>query len=113
MRIDGIVLRELQMPLVRPFQTSFGTTTNRRILVAEIRSDGLVGWGECTAGERPHFSGESTDTAWQVILSELGPMLANANVEHGGDCPNLFNVVRATDDCDRVEDAAVSRHLAA
>ena len=94
MRIDGIVLREIQMPLVRPFQTSFGTTKNRRILLAEIRSEGLIGWGECTAGERPHFSGESTDTAWQVIVNELGPMLAGAKVDHGGDCPKIFNLVR-------------------
>jgi O-succinylbenzoate synthase len=94
MRIDGIILRELQMPLVRPFQTSFGTTTNRRIILAEVRSEGLVGWGECTAGERPHFSGESTDTAWQVIVSELGPMLAAAHPQHGGDCPKIFSIVR-------------------
>ena len=94
MRIDGIVLRELHLPLVRPFETSFGVTRNRRILLAEIRSEGLVGWGECTAGERPHFSGESTDTAWQVIVNELGPMLASAKVEHGGDCPKIFNLVR-------------------
>ena len=94
MRIDGIVLRELHLPLVRPFETSFGVTRNRRILLAEVRSEGLTGWGECTAGERPHFSGESTDTAWQVIVNELGPMLASAKVEHGGDCPNLFNIVR-------------------
>ena len=94
MRIDGIVLRELHLPLVRPFETSFGVTRNRRILLAEVRSEGLVGWGECTAGERPHFSGESTDTAWQVIVNELGPMLASATVEHGGDCPKIFNLVR-------------------
>jgi O-succinylbenzoate synthase len=94
MRIDGIVLRELHLPLVRPFETSFGVTRNRRILLAEVRSEGLTGWGECTAGERPHFSGESTDTAWQVLINELGPMLASANAEHGGDCPKIFNVVR-------------------
>ncbi len=94
MRIDGIILRELHLPLVRPFETSFGVTRNRRILLAEVRSEGLIGWGECTAGERPHFSGESTDTAWQVIVNELGPMLASANVEHGGDCPRIFSVVR-------------------
>ncbi len=94
MRIDGIILRELRLPLVRPFETSFGVTRNRRILLAEVRSEGLTGWGECTAGERPHFSGESTDTAWQVIVNELGPMLASANVEHGGDCPGIFSVVR-------------------
>jgi O-succinylbenzoate synthase len=94
MRIDGIILRELHLPLVRPFETSFGVTRNRRILLAEIRSEGLTGWGECTAGERPHFSGESTDTAWQVIVNELGPMLASATVEHGGDCPKIFGLVR-------------------
>ena len=94
MRIDGIILRELHMPLVRPFQTSFGITKNRRILLAEIRSEGLTGWGECTAGERPHFSSESTDTAWQVIVNDLGPMLAAAHPEHGGDCPGIFSLVR-------------------
>ena len=95
MRIDGITLRELHLPLVRPFETSFGVTRDRRILLAEVRSEGLTGWGECTAGERPFFSGESTDTAWQVIVNELGPMLASAeNVEHGGDCPKLFKLVR-------------------
>jgi o-succinylbenzoate synthase len=94
MKIDEIILRELQVPLVRPFETSFGVTRNRRIILAEIRSEGLIGWGECTAGERPHFSGESTDTAWQVLVSELGPMLASESPEHGGDCPNIFRLVR-------------------
>jgi o-succinylbenzoate synthase len=94
MRIDGIILREVHMPLVRPFQTSFGITRNRRILLVEVRSEGLTGWGECTAGERPHFSSESTDTAWQVIVDELGPILAGAHPDHGGSCPKLFEIVR-------------------
>ena len=51
MRIDGITLRELHLPLVRPFETSFGVTSERRILLAEVRSEGLIGWGECTAGD--------------------------------------------------------------
>jgi O-succinylbenzoate synthase len=95
MRIDNIVLRELHIPLVRPFETSFGITRNRRILLVEIQSEGLTGWGECTAGEHPFFSGESTDTAWSIIVNELGPVLASAEwVEHGGDCPGLFSIVR-------------------
>jgi o-succinylbenzoate synthase len=94
MKIDAIILRELRLPLVRPFETSFGVTTNRRIVLAEVRSEGLIGWGECTAGERPFFSAESTDSAWQVIVNELGPMLAAANPEHGGDCPEIFKLVR-------------------
>jgi O-succinylbenzoate synthase len=94
MKIDSIVLRELRMPLVRPFETSFGVTSNRRVILAEVRSEGLTGWGECTAGERPFFSAESTDSAWQVIVSELGPMLAAETPNHGGDCPRIFRLVR-------------------
>jgi len=94
MRIDAITLREVQMPLVRPFETSFGVTRERRILLAEVHSEGLTGWGECTVGERPFFSGESTDSAWCVILQELGPMLAAESPEHGGQCPGFFRQVR-------------------
>ena len=94
MRIDAIILRELHMPLVRPFETSFGVTRNRRIVLAEVQSEGLSGWGECTAGERPFFSGESTDSAWQVLVQELAPMLAASSPEHGGECPGIFRAVR-------------------
>ena len=94
MRIDSIVLREVQIPLLRPFETSFGVTRERRILLAEVRSEGLTGWGECTAGERPFFSAESTDSAWQVIVNELGPVLAASEPEHGGECPGIFRQVR-------------------
>jgi o-succinylbenzoate synthase len=94
MRIDAIFLRELRVPLVQPFQTSFGTTTERRILLVEIRGEGLSGWGECVAGEHPFFSDETIDTAWYVIQQELAPMLASADPEHGGKCPSIFRQVR-------------------
>ena len=94
MRIDAIFLRELRLPLVKPFQTSFGTTTDRRILLVELRGEGLSGWGECVAGEHPFFSDETVDTAWLVIQQELAPVLAAADPEHGGKCPGLFRQVR-------------------
>jgi len=94
MKIDAIFLRELNLPLVRPFQTSFGTTKDRRVVLAEIHSEGLIGWGECTAGEHPHFSEESVDSCWNVIVDELGPMLAASAPENGGQCPRIFNLVR-------------------
>ena len=94
MRIDAIVLREIRMPLVETFVTSFGATTDRRVLLAEVHAEGLVGWGECVAGEHPYFSAESIDTAWVVLLQELAPSLAASQVEHGGDCPKVFKRVR-------------------
>ena len=94
MRIDAIFLRELRLPLVQPFQTSFGTTTERRILLIELRGEGLTGWGECVAGEHPYFSDETVDTAWYVIQQELAPLLAASEPEHGGKIPGLFRRIR-------------------
>jgi O-succinylbenzoate synthase len=94
MRIDAIFLRELHLPLVQPFQTSFGTTTERRILLVEIRAEGLTGWGECVAGEHPFFSDETIDTAWLVMQTELAPALAAADPPHAGKIPQIFRQVR-------------------
>ncbi|HTW45849.1 MAG TPA: o-succinylbenzoate synthase [Acidobacteriaceae bacterium] len=94
MRIDAIYLHELHIPLVQPFVTSFSTTTTRRVLLAELKAEGLTGWGECVAGEHPYFSEESIDTAWQVIMQELAPALLAAEPEHGGKCPGIFKKVR-------------------
>ena len=94
MKIDAIILRELHLPLVHPFETSFGVTRERRILLAEVQSEGLIGWGECTAGEHPFFSEESTDSAWVVITNELAPMLAAESPAHGGECQRIFRPVR-------------------
>jgi O-succinylbenzoate synthase len=94
MNIEAIFLRELNLPLVRPFQTSFGTTKDRRVILAEVHSEGLIGWGECTAGEHPHFSEESVDSCWNVIVDELGPMLAESEPRNGGQIPQIFGLVR-------------------
>jgi o-succinylbenzoate synthase len=94
MKIDAIILRELRMSLIHPFTTSFGQTTERRILLVEIKSEGLSGWGECTAGEHPFFSDETTDTAWIIILHELAPLLAGSEPAHGGQCPEIFRRIR-------------------
>ena len=36
MKIEAIHIRELNMPLAYPFETSFGVTTGRRILMIEL-----------------------------------------------------------------------------
>jgi O-succinylbenzoate synthase len=92
--IDAIHLREINMPLAYPFETSFGLTTTRRIMLVEIESDGLTAWGECVAGEHPYYSDESIDTAWIITESELVPRLLAKEIVGGGSCPNLFQQVR-------------------
>ncbi len=94
MKIDAIYLRELRIPLIKPFVTSFGPTTDRRILLVEIKSEGLTGWGECVAGEHPYYSYETIDTAWLMLTSELGSALTSADIPHSGKVPSLFKQVR-------------------
>lgn len=79
MRLEAIVLHRLGMPLVRPFETSFGTQTERVVLLVEVRtSGGTVGWGECVAGERPVYSSEYVDGCAHVIRAYLAPALLAA-----------------------------------
>jgi o-succinylbenzoate synthase len=94
LNIDAIHMREINMPLAHPFETSFGLTTGRRILLIELESDGLTAWGECVAGEHPYFSDETIDTAWLITETELGPRLLDAEIERGGSCPDIFRQVR-------------------
>jgi len=94
MKIDAIVMREVQMPLEHPFETSFGQTTERRILLVELQAEGLTAWGECVAGEHPYFSDEMIDTAWHITKTELAPRLIGTEIKCGRDVPALLKQVR-------------------
>ena len=72
MKLEAVTLREIQMPLVHFFETSFGRTTERRILLLTLYCEGLVAWGECVAGENPFYSEESVDTAIQSGMRFIG-----------------------------------------
>ena len=67
MTVDQITLREIRMPLLSAFETSFGATEQRRIILVEVSGGGAVGWGEVSAPERPFYNEESTDTAWHIL----------------------------------------------
>jgi len=80
--IESIELREIRLPLINFFETSFGRTTERRIpLVKVIDSDGVDGWGECTAGEGPFYSEEWTESAWSTLKDFLAPMIVGKSFE--------------------------------
>jgi o-succinylbenzoate synthase len=94
MKIDSITLRELHMPLVHFFETSFGRIYSRTILLVSVDADGVRGWGECVAGEDPFYSPEWTETAWPTIKTYLAPALLKNEVDSGRDCAALFARVR-------------------
>ena len=91
MKIEAITLRELKMPLVHFFETSFGRTYTRRILLVTVHSDGPEGWGECVAGEEPYYSEEYIDGAWDVIVRYLGAILLGQTIcRRAGKCRHCW-----------------------
>jgi O-succinylbenzoate synthase len=94
MRLKKITLREIHLSLVEPFQTSFDTTTLRRILLLEADVDGVAGWGESTAGEDPYYSYETVETARLMLRDYLWPLLKGREFATAGEVFDLFARVR-------------------
>jgi len=93
--ISSIELREIRLPLVHFFETSFGRTTERRIiLVRVIDSDGAEGWGECVAGEGPFYSYEWAEAAWATLRDFLAPMVVGQTAETAAFIYDLVKRVR-------------------
>jgi o-succinylbenzoate synthase len=97
MKIEAITLRELRMPLKHFFETSFGRTEERRVLLLTADCEGIEGWGECVAGEGPFFSDEWVETAWATIREFLAPSLIGRNIAHAKDSAALMSRVRGHD----------------
>jgi o-succinylbenzoate synthase len=95
MKIEAITLREIHMPLVHFFETSFGRTYDRRILLVTAHCQGIDGWGECVAGENPFYSSEWIDSAWATIASYLAPAVVGREVDSGREGAALMGKVRA------------------
>lgn len=95
MKIEAITLREIQMPLVHFFETSFGRTYSRRILLVTVHSEGAEGWGESVVGENPYYSSEWIESAWPTLTTYLIPELLGRDLASGRECPALFGKIRA------------------
>ena len=95
MKIEAITLREIHMPLVHFFETSFGRTYSRRILLVTVHSEGADGWGESVVGEDPFYSSEWIESAWPTLKQYLIPALLGKRIDSARECPALFAKVRA------------------
>lgn len=95
LKITAVELIETRLPLIHFFETSFGRTTERRIMLVRVRDeDGAEGWGECTAGEGPFYSEEWIESAWSVTNAFLVPMVLGQTVASARDIFGLMKQVR-------------------
>src|SRR3984885_13745968 len=94
MKINEIILRELPMKLVTPFETSMDRVDSRRVLLVEANVDGVTGWGECVAGEDPFYSPETVETARIILRDHLWPLVKGKTFHSANDLFDLLSHVR-------------------
>src|SRR5260370_9786964 len=107
MRIREITLQEVQMKLVTPFETSVERTEVRRIVLVQADVGGVIGWGECVAGETASYSPETADTAWLMLRDFLWPMIKGKEFANAGEVWGLLARVRGHNMAKAALEAAV------
>jgi o-succinylbenzoate synthase len=93
-KIARLELRLVQLPLLRPFETSFGRVDRKQFVLVRVDDDGAVGYGECIADRDPYYSSETTETAWHVISKFIGPRVIGAELTHPGELTDRLTAIR-------------------
>ena len=94
MKVEAFTIREIQMPLVHFFETSFGRAYSRRIVLVTAHCEGVDGWAECVAGDIPYYSSEWVDSAWPTIREFLAPAVLGQEFDSVREIPALMARIR-------------------
>ncbi len=94
MKIELMTLYHLQMPLVAPFETSFGREVDRESVLISLHSDGLTGYGECVASRNPGYNYETTGTAWHIFKDFIGPLILGRDLKDAADFQDCVSGIR-------------------
>ena len=85
MKIDSLTITHLRMPLVAPFETSFGRITHRECILIALHSEGLTGYGECVADRDPGYCYETTGTGWHILKDFIAPLIIGRDIADAND----------------------------
>src|SRR5579864_44065 len=94
MKIQNVHLRQIRLPLVHFFETSFGRTYQRDMILVEVRGEGASGWGEVTAGENPFYNEEWTESAWLILRDYAIPRVLGRELGSACDVAPLTAHIR-------------------
>jgi O-succinylbenzoate synthase len=94
MKISSITLHHISMPLVSPFETSFGRETDRQCVIIALQAEGLTGYGECVASREPGYNYETTGTAWHILKDFIAPLILGQDVKHAHDFQHRVESIR-------------------
>jgi O-succinylbenzoate synthase len=94
MKIESITLHHISMPLVAPFETSFGRETDRECVLITLHAEGLTGYGECVATRDPGYNYETTGTAWHILKEFIAPLILGRDVIDADDFQKRVEGIR-------------------
>ncbi|HEX2697754.1 MAG TPA: o-succinylbenzoate synthase, partial [Anaerolineales bacterium] len=94
MKIDSLTLHHLRMPLVAPFETSFGREIERECIIISLQSGGLTGYGECVASHDPGYNYETTGTALHILKDFIAPLILGKFVMDAEDFQKRVSGIR-------------------
>jgi O-succinylbenzoate synthase len=94
MKIYSITLHHISMPLVAPFETSFGRETDRECVLITLQADGLMGYGECVATRDPGYNYETAGTVWHILKDFVTPLILGQDVIDAGDFQTRVEGIR-------------------
>ncbi|ASV68115.1 MULTISPECIES: o-succinylbenzoate synthase [Cytobacillus] len=95
MNIKNISLRRMKLKLKDPFQTSFGTQTEREFIIVEVQGENHVGYGECVVNSAPFYNEETVKTAWHIMEDFLIPRIySQSEINHPDEVSKLFKPFR-------------------
>jgi O-succinylbenzoate synthase len=94
MRVTGVVLHRVHLPLVTPFRSAHGVETVRDALLVRVDTPDGAGWGECVAMSDPTYTSEYVDGAQQVMAGWLAPLLLSAGELGGADVAGVLSPVK-------------------
>ena len=94
MKIESITLHHISMPLVAPFETSFGRETDRQCILIALKAEGLTGYGECVATRDPGYNYETSGTAWHILKDFIAPLILGKDIVDAEDFQKRVEGIR-------------------
>ena len=94
MKIDSLTLYHIRLPLVTPFETSFGRIDHKECILVELQAEGLIGYGESAVERDPGYNYETIGTAWHILKDFIAPLILGQNITDANDFQHRVTGIR-------------------
>lgn len=94
LQAERIVMREVNLPLRRPFVTANGSEVSRRLIIIEIHNNGVVGYGESPPLSAPFYTEETPETVWYILREFLIPIARRKVWSHPSELADALRPIR-------------------